>query len=136
GIPFTGIKEPKHGVTYGFVLPPGNSTEFVGEIIAPIANQWATLGGPNSLMVVGWPNDTQIFGSPRYVEYVGLGWPITATYHVCSTAFNAQEDDVVNVTTISSSVNETHWSWVYRCENCTAWLGGSLAVNGTQTMAW
>ncbi|KAJ7475188.1 hypothetical protein B0H11DRAFT_1633695, partial [Mycena galericulata] len=109
GIPFTGIHETTRNITYGFVLPPLtslNAIEFIGEIIAPIANKWATLGGPDSLMVVGWPNETEIFGSPRYV---GL---------------DAQMDASVNVTTIGSSVNATHWTWIYRCENCTEWAGG------------
>ena len=45
GITWQGLVEPIHGVTYGFVLPPAGSTgslaqEFVGEIIAPVANEW------------------------------------------------------------------------------------------------
>ncbi|KAJ7201217.1 PLC-like phosphodiesterase [Mycena rebaudengoi] len=71
-------------------------------------------------MVVGWPNDTLIFGSPRLVD----------------AELNAQPNAAVNVTTIASSINETHWKWIYRCENCTKWPGGSLAVNGTQAMTW
>ncbi|KAJ7485247.1 hypothetical protein B0H11DRAFT_1633944, partial [Mycena galericulata] len=116
GIPFTGIHETTRNITYGFVLPPLtslNAIEFIGEIIAPIANKWATLGGPDSLMVVGWPNETEIFWIPalRRVRLMNL-------------ILDAQMDASVNVTTIGSSVNATHWTWIYRCENCTEWSGG------------
>ena len=71
GITFQGLQEPTHGVTYGFVLPEDtNSTEFIGEIIAPVANQWIgiALGGQmaNDLLIVSWPNGNDIVFSPRY----------------------------------------------------------------------
>ncbi|KAJ7180339.1 hypothetical protein C8R43DRAFT_871299, partial [Mycena crocata] len=124
-IDFTGITESVHGVTYGFVLPPANesdSAEFIGQVIAPLENKWVgvALGGPNSLMLVAWPNETTIFGSPRYVD----------------SDYQAAPYDNANVSTIGSTVNETHWKWTYRCENCTSWPGGSLALHGSQPMTW
>ncbi|KAJ6598826.1 hypothetical protein DFH09DRAFT_1356022 [Mycena vulgaris] len=124
-IEFTGIVEVAHGVTYGFVLPQANATEtseFIGQVISPLDNKWVgvALGGANSLMVVAWPNETTIFGSPRYVDSNYLDIPY----------------DGANISTIGTTVNETHWKWTYRCENCTVWPEGTLAVNGSQLMTW
>ncbi|KAF7311951.1 PLC-like phosphodiesterase [Mycena indigotica] len=122
GITFSGFKETKHNITYGFTLPPSNATEFLGEIIAPVANKWVgvAIGSLNSNMIAGWPNDTQVVGSSRFL----------------SSGLAVQPNLVMNLTTVASSVNNTHWSWVYRCANCTEWSGGKLAVNGTQSMTW
>ena len=62
-------------MTYGFVLPPTTATgataqEFIGEVIAPVANKWVgiALGGQmaNNLLLVAWPNGNTIINSPRY----------------------------------------------------------------------
>ncbi|KAF7979495.1 hypothetical protein HWV62_42342 [Athelia sp. TMB] len=72
GIVFQGYTDPVHSVTYGAVFPPltADSTEFVGEIVAPIANAWVgiSLGGEmlDSLLLVAWPNGDSIVSSPRY----------------------------------------------------------------------
>ncbi|KAF8958430.1 hypothetical protein BDZ97DRAFT_1906522 [Flammula alnicola] len=103
GITFFGYTEAAHGVTYGYVFPPfvqtgSNSTEFIGEIVAPIATQWAGVspGGAmlNNLLLVAWPNAGQI------VRPVLTDLP-------------------------SSKVNATHWKWVYRCQNCVTWSTAS-----------
>ncbi|KAJ6542951.1 hypothetical protein B0H19DRAFT_1076974 [Mycena capillaripes] len=124
GIAFTGVQELGNNVTYAFALPPLNTTtnrgEFIGQIIAPLAG--VAFGGAISLGVIGFPNDTQILGSPRFVG------PIL---NVAATPFTD-----ANVSTIASTINATHWNWIYRCENRTAWAGGSFAVNGTQNIAW
>jgi cellobiose dehydrogenase (acceptor) len=74
GISFTGITDPVHGVTYGFVFPPADSTgslasEFIGEIVAPIATKWAGVspGGAmlNNLLLVAWANGDSIVRSSR-----------------------------------------------------------------------
>ncbi|KAJ7184623.1 PLC-like phosphodiesterase [Mycena filopes] len=71
-------------------------------------------------MVVAWQNDSSIYSSPRFVD----------------SQYQATEYDSANVSTIDSAVNETHWTWTYRCENCTEWPGGSLSMDGTQEMTW
>lgn len=78
GITFYGYTEPAHGVTYGFVFPPldQNSTEFIGEIVAPIAGAWAGVspGGSmlNNLLLVAWPNAGKIVRSARFATSVPL----------------------------------------------------------------
>ncbi len=42
------MTDPEYGVTYGFVLPPTNATgstatEFIGEILAPVSNEWVRI---------------------------------------------------------------------------------------------
>lgn len=74
GIPFNGLIEPTHNVTYGFVFPPttetSESTEFIGEVIVPVVNKWVglALGGQmvGDLLLVAWPNDDEIMFSPRW----------------------------------------------------------------------
>ena len=79
GITFTGYTEPAHGVTYGFTFPPlvttgQNSTEFIGEIVAPIAAKWVGVspGGSmlHNLLLVAWPNAGKIVRSARYTTFV------------------------------------------------------------------
>ncbi|KAJ7041899.1 PLC-like phosphodiesterase [Mycena alexandri] len=122
-VQFTGIVENSHGVTYGFILPNASGVpEFVGQVVAPLENKWVgvALGGPNSLMVVAWQNDSSIYSSPRFVD----------------SQYQATEYDSANISTIDCAVNETHWTWTYRCENCTEWPGGSLDTKGSQEMTW
>ncbi|KAG6865803.1 hypothetical protein C0991_011606 [Blastosporella zonata] len=69
GITFWGIKDAVHGVTYGYVFPPlaSNSTEFIGEIVAPIATSWAawptTTGGTNSIPISGGGAPAWVFSN-------------------------------------------------------------------------
>ncbi|EIM84175.1 uncharacterized protein STEHIDRAFT_62168 [Stereum hirsutum FP-91666 SS1] len=130
GIVFQGYTDPVHNVTYGIVLPPttetSEATEFIGEIVAPVAAQWVgiALGGAmlDNLLLVAWPNDGDIVSSTRYAtDYVQ---PV--------------EYDGPTLTDLpSTSVNSTHWKWVFRCQNCTSWSGGgSLATTGTGVLAW
>lgn len=64
---------------YGFVFPPTTATgataqEFIGEIVAPVANEWVgiALGGQmaDDLLLVAWPNDDEIVFSPRFATLV------------------------------------------------------------------
>ena len=79
GIPFQGLQESTHGVSYGFVFPPTSATgdtatEFIGDLIVPVANEWVglALGGQmaDNLLLVAWPNGNTIMISPRYATYV------------------------------------------------------------------
>jgi cellobiose dehydrogenase (acceptor) len=74
GILFWGYTEPAHGATYGFVFPPLGGTEFIGEIVAPIATKWAGAapGGSmlQNLLLIAWPNGNSIVRSVRIASYV------------------------------------------------------------------
>ncbi len=81
GYQFTGITDPVHDVTYGFTFPPlatsgSNPTEFIGEIVAPIAQKWigVALGGAmlQDLLLVAWPNGNDIVSSTRIASYVPI----------------------------------------------------------------
>ncbi|KAI1798304.1 cellobiose dehydrogenase [Ganoderma leucocontextum] len=127
GFVFDGITDAVYGVQYGIVLPQGDtSTEFIGEIVAPIAAKWIGLafGGAmiGDLLLVAWPNGNDIVASTRY-----------ATAYTQPTAYAGP-----TLTTLpSSSVNSTHWKYVFRCQDCTSWQGGGgISPTGTGVFAW
>ncbi|KAJ7489446.1 cellobiose dehydrogenase [Mycena latifolia] len=120
GITFWGITDVVHNVTYGYVFPPlatsgPNPNEYIAEIVSPIVNQWAgfALSGSmiDSLLIAAWPNNGKIVFTTRY-----------ATTNVLPDVYPGP----IITTLPSSSVNSTHWKWVFRCQNCTSWLGGSM----------
>ncbi|KAF9008074.1 hypothetical protein BDQ17DRAFT_1455887 [Cyathus striatus] len=125
GITFFGYKDAVHGVTYGLTFPPlsAASDEFIGEIVAPIATKWAGFspGGSmlNNLLLVAWPSQGSIVSSARLTTK--LTGPVLTTLP-------------------ASSVNSTHWKWVYRCQDCVSWQissgTGSIPINGSGVAAW
>nr|AAC32197.1 cellobiose dehydrogenase [Trametes cinnabarina] len=127
GFVFDGITDPVYHVSYGIVLPQATtSSEFIGEIVAPLDAKWIglALGGAmiGDLLIVAWPNGNEIVSSTRY-----------------ATAY--QLPDVYagpTITTLPSSlVNSTHWKFVFRCQNCTSWEGGGgIDPTGTGVFAW
>ncbi|KAF8176479.1 cellobiose dehydrogenase [Pholiota molesta] len=136
GITFFGYTDPVHLVTYGYAFPPlattgSNSTEFIGEIVAPIATAWAGVapGGAmvNNLLLVAWPNAGAIVRSARF-----------ATDYILPTAMTGP----VLTDLPSSKVNATHWKWVYRCQNCVSWATASgttsipIGAFGVPAWAW
>ncbi|KAK7056498.1 substrate-specific activator of APC-dependent proteolysis [Paramarasmius palmivorus] len=127
GISFWGITDAVHKVTYGYIFPPleAGSTEFIGEIIAPIDVKWAGVspggGMIRNLLLVAWANEGKIVRSNRY-----------ATDYTQPVAYTGP----VITDLPSSSVNSTHWKWVYRCQNCTVWADGSINTGGFGAPAW
>ncbi|KAI0338409.1 cellobiose dehydrogenase [Trametopsis cervina] len=132
GFQFTGITDAETKVTYGLTFPPlvtsgAQSTEFIGEVVAPVAAKWVgiALGGAmlQDLLLVAWPNAGSIVSSTRM-----------ATDYVQPTAYTGQ----ATLTTLpSTTINSTHWKWVFRCQGCTSWTGGgSIPVNGQGVLAW
>ncbi|KAK0437789.1 cellobiose dehydrogenase [Armillaria borealis] len=127
GITFYGLTDPVHGVTFGYVFPPLDSgaTEFIGEIVAPIATEWSGVspGGAmiTNLLLVAWADGDQVVSSARwatdYVQPLAMEGPILTDLP-------------------STKVNETHWKWVYRCENCTVWANGGLDTGSFGAPAW
>ncbi|KAI0777591.1 cellobiose dehydrogenase [Trametes elegans] len=126
GFIFDGITDPVYGVSYGFVLPQAStSSEFIGEIVAPLDAKWIgiALGGAmiGDLLLVAWPNGKEIVSTPRYAT----GYTLPNVY------------EGPTLTTLpSSEVNSTHWKFVFRCQNCTTWDGGSIDPTGTGVFAW
>ncbi|TFK24100.1 cellobiose dehydrogenase [Coprinopsis marcescibilis] len=131
GITFSGITDPVHGVTYGYILPPLDppSDEFIGEIVAPIENAWvgASPGGGmvNNVLIVAWPNGDKVVGSIRL-----------ATRYVLPEPFQGPILTVLP----SSKVNSTHWKLVYRCQHCTSWETENgpreLPIDSVGASAW
>ncbi|KAI3605011.1 cellobiose dehydrogenase [Moniliophthora roreri] len=126
GITFYGLTEVVHQVTYGYVFPPDETaTEFIGEIVAPVEAGWIGIspGGAmiNNLLVVGYSDGENVVGSTRFAKAYTPPEILTGT----------------TLTSLASTtVNETHWKWVFRCENCTSWEGGSIDTSSTGVPAW
>ncbi|KAG7094173.1 substrate-specific activator of APC-dependent proteolysis [Marasmius oreades] len=127
GITFYGLTDAVHHVTYGITFPPASrgSTEFIGEIVAPIDAKWVGFapGGAmiNNLLLVAWVNNGQIVRSNRkatdYLQPIAYQGPILTDLP-------------------STKVNSTHWKWVYRCQNCTVWDTGSIDTNSGGPTGW
>ncbi|KAI0261221.1 cellobiose dehydrogenase [Gloeopeniophorella convolvens] len=133
-ITFQGLLDPTYGVQYGAVFPPlaasgPNPTDFIAEIVAPLAAKWvglaiagAMIGDP---LLVAWPNGNQVVSTVRM-----------ATDYIQPVAYNG-----VTITNLpSTGVNSTHWSWVFHCQNCTSWTnangGGSIDPTSGGAWAW
>ncbi|KAJ7261045.1 hypothetical protein C8J57DRAFT_1072076, partial [Mycena rebaudengoi] len=121
---FTGIRDTTHSVSIGFSLPPFSSAtirgEFIGNIIAPIADKWVgvAFSGQNGLGVVAFPNATHILGSPRILGTKGGFVPLPTPY------------EFANISTIAHTINATHWNWIYHCQNCT--FGRDFGASGVK----
>ncbi|KAF8595031.1 CBD9-like protein [Ceratobasidium sp. AG-I] len=127
GIPFQSFLDPVHGIRLSIAFPAStSSTEFVGEIIAPISAKWVgwSLGGGMNynLLLVAWPWNGAIVPSTRYA--LGYSAPFVIT------------GPTVTTIAAGSFVNATHWKWLFRCQNCTTWADNSLNTNGYQVFGW
>ncbi|KAG8687354.1 hypothetical protein FRC12_017219 [Ceratobasidium sp. 428] len=129
GIPFQSFVDPVHGIRLSTAFPASTTaTEFIGEIVAPISAKWVgwSLGGGmnNNLLVVAWPNGNSIVSSTRYTT----GYTQPTAYTGTAT---------LSTITAGSSVNSTHWKWLFRCQGCTSWTGGgAMTTNGVQVFGW
>nr|BAD36748.1 cellobiose dehydrogenase [Irpex lacteus] len=136
GFQFTGVTDAETQVTYGVTFPPlatsgAQSTEFIGEVVAPVAAKWVgiALAGAmlQDLLLVAWPNAGKIVSSTRI-----------ASDYVQPTAYTG----AATLTTLpETTVNATHWKWVFRCQGCTSWTSpsgstGSISVDGSGVLAW
>ncbi|KIY62194.1 hypothetical protein CYLTODRAFT_185011 [Cylindrobasidium torrendii FP15055 ss-10] len=127
GITFWGITDATYGVQYGLVFPPADagSTEFIGSIVAPIDAGWVSITPTSSmlktLLLVAWNNDGEVVNSAR---------------HATSYSVPTILEGPIITTLPSTSVNATHWKWVYRCQNCTTWDGGSFDPTSSGAAAW
>ncbi|KAI0047488.1 iron reductase domain protein [Auriscalpium vulgare] len=130
GITFQGMVQNDYGITIGAVFPPllssgAQSTEFIGEIVAPISTGYIgiAIGGHmvGDLLIVAWPNGNSTVASTRYAN--GRAQP-------------GMYSGPVLTNLPSTSVNATHWNWVFRCQNCTSWTGGSLNTTVGSQWGW
>lgn len=76
----------------------------------------------NSLLLTVWPNNGQILTSFRY-----------ATGYVMPDVYTGN----ATLTQISSTINSTHYSLIFRCQNCLAWdQGGATGSVSTSSKFW
>ncbi|KAF6794624.1 cellobiose dehydrogenase [Colletotrichum sojae] len=125
------------GMTYGFALPENalttDANEYVGYLqcaTKTAGTGWCgiSLGGTmtNKLLVMAWPNNGEILTSFRWSS----GYDMPQVY-----AGDAR------LTQISSTVNATHYTLLYRCQNCFNWnhngaTGSSSTSAGFFVLGW
>ncbi|KAH8672005.1 putative cellobiose dehydrogenase [Tricladium varicosporioides] len=108
------------GFTFGMALPADAATKDASEYIGYIQGSTPTGKGgwsgvvhgdnngasmPNHLMLVAWPtgNGDEVITSFRYAT----GFRLPGSYK-----------GTAKYTKLSSTVNSTHWSLIYRCQDC------------------
>ncbi|KAK3942373.1 putative cellobiose dehydrogenase [Diplogelasinospora grovesii] len=118
------------GMTFGVALPSNalsvDATEFIGYLQCSsndtVNTGWCglSLGGPmtNSLLLVAWPYQDQILTSFRYAT----GYTTPDLYTGNAT-----------LTQISSTINATHYTLIYRCQNCLQWSQSGQSGGGAAT---
>ncbi|KAK3368229.1 cellobiose dehydrogenase-like protein [Podospora didyma] len=133
-----GGSQTQGGITFGVALPSdglsNDASEFIGILTCSskdtINTGWCglSLGGPmtNSLLLTAWPKGNTIYTSFRYAT--GYAMPDVYTGDA-------------KLTQISSTVNATHYSLIYRCQNCLKWnqggqAGGASTSAGYMVLGW
>ncbi|KAI1823085.1 fungal cellulose binding domain-containing protein [Xylaria intraflava] len=126
------------GMTFGVALPEDalttDATEFIGYLLCPSNSTTLTgwcgisLGGPmtNSLLLMAYPYEDEVLTTFRY-----------ATGYVEPDLYTGDAE----LTQISSTVNSTHYSVIFRCQNCWSWdqdgASGSQSTSaGTLILGW
>ncbi|KAI1336375.1 fungal cellulose binding domain-containing protein [Xylariaceae sp. FL0016] len=126
------------GLTFGLALPEDaletDADEFIGFLQcgsnSTSLTGWCglSLGGPmtNSLLLMAWPYEDQILTSFRF-----------ATGYVEPEVYTGD----ATLTQISSSVNETHYTLIFRCQGCLSWdqdgaSGSASTSGGSLVLGW
>ncbi|KAK4448586.1 cellobiose dehydrogenase [Podospora aff. communis PSN243] len=119
--------QTRGGFNFGVALPSNglstDATEFIGylECASADAKGWCgvSMGGPmtNSLLLTAWPSGDDIYTSFRYAT----GYTMPEIY-----------SGDAKLTQISSRINSTHFTLVFRCQNCLQWTQGGQTF-GAQT---
>ncbi|KAK1753947.1 hypothetical protein QBC47DRAFT_429380 [Echria macrotheca] len=128
GIPYT---DPASGIvfntwtqpdlTFGLALPPTalttDATEFLGLLTCKSptpSTGWCglSLGGSmvNNLLLLAYPSDSHVLTSLRWATTYGPPVPYT--------------NPSAKISHISSTVNSTHYSVIFRCVGCLSWSQG------------
>ncbi|KAK2754823.1 hypothetical protein FQN54_006716 [Arachnomyces sp. PD_36] len=124
------------GITLGWALPKDAATlaatEYIGLVVGGINNGsgWTGIshGGqmPEALLLLSWADGTDVRTSFRY-----------APNYVMPDLYTGK----ATLTQISSSVNETNFQLIYRCQGCWSWTqdgetGGQDTTEGTLKIGW
>ncbi|KAF3022035.1 hypothetical protein E8E14_012745 [Neopestalotiopsis sp. 37M] len=126
------------GMTFGMALPSDaltvNADEFVGYLQCASEDATSTgwcgvsLGGAmtNNLLLMAWPYDDNIYTSFLWAT----GYTQPAPYTGDAT-----------LTQISSTVNDTHYTLIFRCQGCLSWdqdgTTGSVSTSaGYMVLGW
>ena len=80
----------------------------------------------NNLLLMAYPNEGEVLTSFRWAAEYGPPEVYTG--------------DAV-LTQVSSAINETHYSVIFRCENCLQWTqgetnGGASTISGAVMLGW
>lgn len=80
----------------------------------------------NSLLIAAWPNEDTVYTSLRY-----------ATGYAMPDVYTGDAE----ITQISSTINATHFTLIFRCQNCLKWnqggqTGGASTTNGALVLGW
>ncbi|KAF2680801.1 hypothetical protein K458DRAFT_434075 [Lentithecium fluviatile CBS 122367] len=110
GITFDGYSHAS-GYTFGIALPENPTTDFIGQIVAPVTNDggWAgaTMGSSmvSTLIIAAWPHDGAVVSSFR--KATGYTSPPVV-------------EGNFTMTTIPDGtyVNDTAFSYTFLCSNC------------------
>ncbi|KAK4155189.1 cellobiose dehydrogenase [Chaetomidium leptoderma] len=128
--------QTKGGFTFGVALPSNalttDATEFIGylQCAANDKKGWCgvSLGGPmtNSLLIAAWPHAEDVYTSLRFVP----GYDMPAVY-----------TGDAKITQVSSTINSTHFTLIFRCQNCLKWnqagsSGGASTKSGALVLGW
>ncbi|KAK1974001.1 fungal cellulose binding domain-containing protein [Colletotrichum cereale] len=126
------------GMTYGFAMPQDaltvDANEYIGYLQCASKNGQGTgwcglsLGGSmtNKLLVLAWPNAGEILTSFRWAP----SYDMPPVY-----------SGDAKLTQISSTINATHYTLIYRCQNCWQWnhegvTGGVSTTSGFFILGW
>ncbi|SPN99068.1 uncharacterized protein DNG_02107 [Cephalotrichum gorgonifer] len=129
---------PQKFMTFGIALPPdgleNNATEFLGLLTCTSPGGegvgWCgmSLGGfmPNNLLLMVYPNENEVLTSFRW-----------ATKYSPPELYTGDAE----LTQVSSAINETHYSVIFRCQNCLQWnqgetSGGASTSTGGAMLGW
>lgn len=120
--------------TFGAALPEDalttDATEFIGYLQCaspdPTIQGWCgvSFGGTmtNSLLLTMWPNDGEILTSFRF----STGYVMPDVYTGNAT-----------LTQISSTINSTHYTLIFRCQGCLSWnQDGATGSVSTSSAFW
>ncbi|KAL4892213.1 hypothetical protein BDV59DRAFT_193757 [Aspergillus ambiguus] len=125
------------GLTFGVALPTTaletDATEFIGYLECALdtsAGGWCglSMGGsmPNNLLFMAYPYEDTVLTSLRFTS----GYVMPSVYTGNAT-----------VTQITSTVNATHYTLLFRCEGCLSWnqsnqTGSASTSSGRLVLGW
>ncbi|RGP74571.1 cellobiose dehydrogenase [Fusarium sporotrichioides] len=110
GITFQQFVDKSSKFTFGIAMPETPSTDFIGQIIAPISEGYASVGMGSTmskkLLVVAWPNDGKVLSSVRQAS----GY----------TSPDVLDDDTVKIKPIEKGVKvgTDSFTFTFLCEGC------------------